>query len=96
MFVLNVIKLAKELFGEKTGSVHTSKFIFNDEIIAIAAKLLAKIVISINKLINIKDLSIINIAINAGFESHEAFTRAFKKECELSPNQHRRKHDWSY
>ncbi len=36
-----------------------------------------------------KDQSIINIAINAGFESHEAFSRAFKKACGLSPNQYR-------
>lgn len=37
-----------------------------------------------------QDQSIINIAINAGFESHEAFSRAFKKECGLSPSQYRR------
>lgn len=43
-----------------------------------------------------KDQSIINIAINAGFESHEAFSRAFKKACGLSPSQYRKKSDSSY
>jgi len=33
--------------------------------------------------------SILNIAINAGFESHEAFSRAFKKACGLSPSEYR-------
>ena len=37
-----------------------------------------------------QDQSIINIAINAGFESHEAFSRAFKKACGQSPSQYRR------
>lgn len=32
-----------------------------------------------------KDLSIIQIAMGAGFESHEAFSRAFKKACGLTP-----------
>lgn len=36
-----------------------------------------------------KDQSIINIAITAGFESHEAFSRAFKKACGFSPSQYR-------
>lgn len=36
-----------------------------------------------------KEQSIINIAINAGFESHEAFSRAFKKACGLTPSQYR-------
>ena len=43
-----------------------------------------------------KDQPIINIAINAGFESHEAFTRAFKKVCGFSPNQYRQGFGWSY
>src|SRR5579883_3056137 len=36
-----------------------------------------------------KDQSIINIAMNAGFESHEAFSRAFKKACGISPSDYR-------
>lgn len=36
-----------------------------------------------------KDQAIINIAINAGFESHEAFSRAFKKACGFSPYQYK-------
>lgn len=49
-----------------------------------------------HQLIATKDQAIINIAINAGFESHEAFSRAFKKECGLSPNEFRNGHNWSY
>jgi len=48
-----------------------------------------------HQLIVDKDQPIINIAINAGFESHEAFSRAFKKSCGLSPNQHRHESNWS-
>ena len=43
-----------------------------------------------------KDQSILNIAINAGFESHEAFSRAFKKACGFSPSQYRHGTDFSY
>jgi AraC family transcriptional regulator len=46
---------------------------------------------SAHQLIIDKDQSIINIAINAGFESH-----AFKKACGCSPNQFRRGINWSY
>lgn len=42
-----------------------------------------------------KDQSIINIAINAGFESHEAFSRAFKKACGYSPSQFRQSANWA-
>lgn len=43
-----------------------------------------------------QEKSIINIAIHAGFSSHEAFSRAFKKACGLSPGQFRQQADWSY
>jgi AraC family transcriptional regulator len=36
-----------------------------------------------------KDQTILNIAIDAGFESHEAFSRVFKKTCGLSPKEFR-------
>jgi AraC family transcriptional regulator len=36
-----------------------------------------------------KNQSIIHIAIQAGFESHEAFSRAFKKCCGMTPSQYR-------
>lgn len=49
-----------------------------------------------HQLIVNKDQSIINIAINAGFESHEAFSRAFKKACGISPSQYRRGSSWSH
>lgn len=41
-----------------------------------------------------KDKSIIEIAINAGFDSHEAFTRAFKQSCGLTPSEFRRQLNW--
>lgn len=43
-----------------------------------------------------KDQSIITIAMNAGFESHEAFSRTFKKACGLSPSQYRRQSSFFY
>lgn len=48
-----------------------------------------------HQLIVDKDKSIIEIAINAGFESHEAFTRAFKQACGISPNEFRAHKSWS-
>lgn len=42
-----------------------------------------------HQLIVNKDTSIIEIAINAGFESHESFTRAFKQACNLNPSEFR-------
>lgn len=42
-----------------------------------------------HQLIIDKELSIITIAIDAGFESHEAFSRAFKQVCGLSPSEFR-------
>lgn len=47
-----------------------------------------------HQLIIDKDKSIIKIAIDAGFDSHEAFSRAFKKTCGLSPSQFRQESSW--
>lgn len=41
-----------------------------------------------------RDKSIIDIAISAGFESHEAFTRAFKQSCGASPSKFRNVTTW--
>ncbi|MBM3611129.1 MAG: helix-turn-helix domain-containing protein [Alphaproteobacteria bacterium] len=41
-----------------------------------------------------KERSIITIALNAGFESHESFTRAFKQIAGLSPSTFRRSPNW--
>jgi AraC family transcriptional regulator len=49
-----------------------------------------------HQLIVDKEQSIINIAIAAGFESHEAFTRSFKKVCGFSPSEYRQGASWSY
>lgn len=47
-----------------------------------------------HQLIIHRDQSIINIAIDAGFESHEAFSRAFKQTCGISPSQFRQESSW--
>lgn len=47
-----------------------------------------------HQLIVDKDISIIEIAINAGFESHESFTRAFKQICGISPSEFRANSSW--
>lgn len=49
-----------------------------------------------HQLILNKDKSIIEIAINAGYESHEAFSRGFKKLCGISPSQFRQMQDMTY
>lgn len=41
-----------------------------------------------------KERSIINIALSAGFESHESFTRAFKQVSGLSPTAFRNHPNW--
>ncbi|WP_032112529.1 AraC family transcriptional regulator [Candidatus Paracaedibacter symbiosus] len=47
-----------------------------------------------HQLIVNKDNTIIEIAINAGFESHESFTRAFKQICSLNPSEFRSQPRW--
>lgn len=42
-----------------------------------------------------KDGTIINIALNAGFESHESFSRAFKKVCGQSPSHFKNNANWT-
>ena len=41
-----------------------------------------------------KEETIINIALDAGFESHESFSRAFKQICGQSPREFRLKSSW--
>lgn len=47
-----------------------------------------------HQLIVEQDRSIIKIAIDAGFESHEAFTRVFKQTCGVSPSEFRSQKSW--
>ena len=47
-----------------------------------------------HQLILNKDKSIIQIALEAGFESHESFTRAFKQACGQNPRDFRLKSTW--
>lgn len=47
-----------------------------------------------HQLIMQKEDTMIHIALNAGFESHEAFSRAFKQTCGQSPTQFRRTANW--
>ena len=39
--------------------------------------------------------SILSIALGAGFESHESFTRAFKQTCGCTPSEFRKNSLWS-
>ena len=41
-----------------------------------------------------KDIAIVEIAFDAKFDSHEAFTRAFKQICGVSPNDFRLNSNW--
>ncbi|MDP3267637.1 MAG: GyrI-like domain-containing protein [Legionella sp.] len=43
----------------------------------------------------VDDKTIIEIAINAGFESHESFTRAFKQTCGINPSKFRVHANWT-
>lgn len=47
-----------------------------------------------HQLIVHKEETIINIALDAGFESHESFARAFKQICGQSPSEFRRERNW--
>jgi len=50
---------------------------------------------SAHQLIVYKDKSIIEIAFDAGFESHEAYSRAFRQHCGMSPSVFRKQMNWS-
>ncbi|KTD74610.1 AraC family transcriptional regulator [Legionella waltersii] len=47
-----------------------------------------------HQLIVHKDKTIIEIALDAGFDSHEAFTRAFKQSCGVNPSEFRDQLSW--
>lgn len=47
-----------------------------------------------HQLITLKEETIINIALDAGFETHESFSRAFKKACGQNPSEFRRQAIW--
>ncbi|WP_299493036.1 GyrI-like domain-containing protein [uncultured Shewanella sp.] len=51
---------------------------------------------SANQLLFSRDKSILDIALCAGFESHEAFSRAFKSVCGQTPSQFRKAAKWRY
>jgi AraC family transcriptional regulator len=48
-----------------------------------------------HQLIVDKDKTIIEIAMNAGFETHESFTRTFKQVCSMNPSQFRLHPNWT-
>lgn len=62
-------------------------------------------VLSLSRLLRLKkaayqlayrhELKVIDIALSAGYESHEAFSRAFRKHFALSPTAFRKAPDWS-
>ena len=41
-----------------------------------------------------KDIKVIDIALDSGFENHESFSRAFKKSFNQTPSQFRKKPEW--
>jgi AraC family transcriptional regulator len=41
-----------------------------------------------------QDTKVIDIALNSGFENHESFSRAFKKNFNQTPSQFRKKPEW--
>lgn len=47
-----------------------------------------------HQLVMQKEALIIDIALDAGFESHQSFSRAFKQICKLSPSMFRVQPDW--
>ncbi|MFC3195718.1 GyrI-like domain-containing protein [Marinicella sediminis] len=47
------------------------------------------------QLVFFPQMPIIDIALDAGFESHEAFSRAFKRTYQITPSQFRKQPDWS-
>ena len=47
-----------------------------------------------HQLIVHKDSTIMEVALNAGFESHESFTRAFKQVCGVTPSNFRLEQKW--
>lgn len=47
-----------------------------------------------HQLIVHKEATVINVALDAGFESHESFARAFKQICGQSPSEFRSKANW--
>jgi len=53
-----------------------------------------RLAISLDKLL-VTDIKIIDIALSAGYESQESFTRAFKKAFNLTPNEYRKLGDKS-
>jgi AraC family transcriptional regulator len=46
------------------------------------------------QLITDRDKTIMEIALDAGFESHESFTRAFKQTCRMNPSDFRFQSSW--
>ena len=43
-----------------------------------------------------KEFKIVDIALGCGYESHEAFTRAFKKHFHVSPSEFKKRSDWHF
>lgn len=82
-------------------TVHLSKFHFHRQ----CSAYFSMSVMSVVRLLKLKraahqlayrqPIKIIDIALNAGYESHEAFSRAFKKLFAMSPSDFGRNPDWT-
>ncbi len=45
------------------------------------------------RLLRMTDSDILNIALDCGYENHESFSRAFKKQYDLTPSEYRKKYE---
>ncbi|WP_108649517.1 AraC family transcriptional regulator [Dongshaea marina] len=83
-----------------SGLVHLSKYHFHRLFTGVIGLSLhqyvrwQKLKRAANQLLFEKDRSILEIALAAGFESHEAFSRAFKARCGVTPREFRRTSSW--
>ena len=94
--------LSEELSPEKICAVaYCSKFHFHRLFTAYTGLSLQQYIRwlrlkrSAHHLVMHSECSIIDVAFEAGFESHQAFTRAFKQACGMTPKQFRSESSWA-
>ncbi|MGF7060585.1 helix-turn-helix domain-containing protein [Brassicibacter mesophilus] len=84
----------KNLYKEVLKRVYISKFHFHRIFLALTNETIGDYIRKrrftvIGKRLKITEDKIIDIALDAGYQSHESFTRAFKKYFACSPNEYR-------
>jgi AraC family transcriptional regulator len=88
----------KELAAEIYKAVHVSKFHFHRMFYLVTKLTVGQYIkrrrfTEISKLLIATDETLLNIAVDAGYNSHEAFTRAFKEYFGQTPSQFRKSPD---